>query len=114
MRHFIYFSNKEYAEKLAIRYSNSYIKNTESEVFGISPLEDDVFIIDAHFGNGKMSELRGLNIAYKLLSGNNRISNLKINILSWFSEKYILERFPIAKELAQYNTNIKFIQLPAL
>lgn len=113
MRHFIYFRNKEYAEKLAIRYSNSYIKNTESEVFGITPLEDDVFIIDAHFGNGKMSELRGLNIAYKLLSGS-RISNLRITILSWFPEKYILERFPIAKELAQYNTNIKFIQLPAL
>jgi len=109
MRYFIYFRNPEYAKILAGKNTNSYIKKTESEILGVDPVDHDVFIIDAHQG-GDMSDLNGLNVAYRLFNSIRKI-NAKIRILSWFTWEQIVSTNQFAKEMASSN-KIEFFQLP--
>lgn len=109
MRYFIYFRNPEYAKILACQNSNSYIKKTESEILGVDPVDDDIFIIDTHQG-GDMSDLNGLNVAYKLFNSIRKV-NAKIRILSWFTKEQIVRTNQFAKELVSSN-KVEFFQLP--
>lgn len=109
MRYFIYFRNLEYAKILAGQNPTSYIKKTESEILGVDPIDHDVFIIDAHQG-GDMSDLNGLNVAYKLFNSIRNVS-AKIRILSWFTKQQIVRINQFAKELVSSN-KIEFLQLP--
>lgn len=111
MRYFIYFRNPDYAKILAGQDTNSYIKNSESEILGVDPLEHDIFIIDAH-QDGDMSDLNGLKVAYKLLK-TIRNKNAKIRILSWFTKEQMEYTNQFARELASSN-KIEFFQLPLI
>lgn len=112
MRYFIYFRNSEYAKILTSQLTNSCIKNTESEVLGVDPWEHDIFIIDVHYGVGDMSDLHGLNVAYKLFISIRKI-NTKIWILSWFTKEYLIRNNQFAKELSS-SSKIEFFQLPLI
>ena len=109
MRYFIYFRNPEYAKILAGQNPNSYIKKTESEILGVDRVDHDVFIIDAQQG-GDMSDLNGLNVAFKLFNSIRKV-NAKIRILSWFTKEQIIRTNLFAKELVSSN-KIEFFQLP--
>jgi len=111
MRYFIYFRNQEYAKIIADKNPNSFIKKTESEILGVDPVDHDVFIIDAHQG-GDMSDLNGLNVAYKLCNSIRKV-NAKIRILTWFTKEQIVRTNQFAKELVS-NNKIEFFQLPKI
>lgn len=110
MRYFIYFRNSDYAKILAGENPNSYIKNSESEILGVDAVENDVFIVDAHHGEGDMSDLNGLKVACKLLKSiGNR--NAKIRILSWFTKEQMAHNNQFTRELTS-SRKIEFFQLP--
>lgn len=109
MRHFIYFKNPEYAKVLAERYKNSFVKETVSEIMGIYPLDHDVFLIDAHFGDD-MADLCGLTIGYNLGKKFSNI-NIRIYIMSWLPIHYLMREHSIVNELIR-NKKVEFVQLP--
>lgn len=111
MRYFIYFRDTDFAKILKSKHQNSYIKNSEAEVLSVNPLEDDVFILDAHYGGGDMTDLNGLKVAYKLFNSF-RKNNVKIWILSWFTPEYIKRNYQLAQELS--SDSIEFYQLPLI
>lgn len=112
MRHFIYFRNQDYAKILAKKFNNSFIKETQFEINGVDALDGDVFIIDAHFGQGEMAELCGLKIAHDLVKKNDN-QNITVKVYSWFFKEY-MDSLPIIKEINSYKTKVEFIQLPKI
>ena len=107
-KYFILFRNIDYAKTIKnVLYGK--ICSTESELFGISPNENDVFLIDAHFG-GQMSRLNGMNILKKYLSiyRNTRFS---VRVYSWFDTEYIA-RNHLDKSYILKLPNVKYMRFP--
>ena len=106
---FILFKNEKYADELG-RKIGAIVRKSELEIRTVSPRDDDVFIIDAHYGNN-MNDLHGIKIAEDIRNYCVRRNlNIQIKILSWFKEN---------SEIIQKNynhlsgkENIEFIQLP--
>jgi hypothetical protein len=107
---FVLFKNEKYAAELAGKIDDVVVRNNEVEVKGIIPHNDDVFIIDAHYGNN-MIDLYGLKIVRVI---RNRCMqenlNVQFKILSWFKEDCEI----VLKNSYHLSgkENVQFIQLP--
>lgn len=68
------------------------IRKSESEIFGIKPRKNDIFLIDSHFG-GQMSQLNGLNIVRKILNLR-KDEQFRVQVYSWFTKEYVYQNYP--------------------
>lgn len=108
-RFFILCRNTEYAYFLS-DLLNGIVRTTESELLGITPVRNDVFIIDAHFG-GLMTQLQGIELSKRILKSNPD-TDFRVIIISWFSKDYV--EFSLNYPRAINNDRLKYKQLPII
>lgn len=108
--YFILFRNFDYAKTIE-KALNGKICSTKSKLFGITPKENDVFLVDAHFGN-QMSNLEGFDILREFLSINPGI-RFNVKIYSWFTTEYITLNYP-DKSVMLKMPNVQFNRFPVM
>lgn len=107
MRSIIYFPNKEYFESVGFSYKNRRYKESASDMLGVTPEQNDIFVIDLHSCKYNFD---GIPIAKSLI---NRIWTIdaEIHLFSWFTKEQLKERDLLPTELI-VSKKTKFYQLP--
>lgn len=108
--YFILFRNPDYAKELEKAFGGK-ICSTKSKLFGITPKEDDVFLVDAHF-EGQMSSLNGLDILKEYLFFHREIK-FNVKVYSWFTAEYIHKNYP-DKSFILKLSNIQYLRFPVI
>ena len=116
MNTYILFRNKGYAETLAERIgSGAEVRFNEDNLHGIIPQDNDIIIVDAHFG-ATMSDFGGLKIVAEMQEKYKRWGKkAEFKILSWFSKKEWKDEIPVLKtpkKQLHLQDNVDFVQLP--
>lgn len=106
-RYFVLCRNTIYA-KIIAESLNGFVRNNKSELLGVTPNDNDVFIVDAHI-DGLMSQMNGIELVSRLINSNSD-SKHKMNIYSWFAEDYIKSNYRFPNIFR--NGNVIFKQLP--
>lgn len=108
--YFILFRNFDYAKKIG-KALNGKICISQSKFFGITPEENDIFLVDAHFGE-QMSILEGFDIVKEFLFVNQGIK-FNVQLFSWFTSEYITQNYP-DKSIILKSSNVKHIRFPVM
>jgi len=108
--YFILFRNFNYAKTIE-KALNGKICISKSKLFGITPEENDIFLVDAHFGD-QMSNLEGLDILREFLFTNQGI-RFNAKIYSWFTAEYIFQNYPNKSSILQL-PNVQYMRFPVI
>ena len=112
MNTYILFGNQSYAELLAMK-TGAVACYYEDDLYGISPKDSDIFIVDAHY-KGNMSDLKGIEIVKNMQKYACKNKDVKFKILSWFPPEWFDEKpeWISKKKQLQSQNNVEFVQLP--
>jgi len=116
MNKYILFRNKGYAEALAKKTgadAKNGVRTDEDDLKRIIPMDNDILIIDAHYGE-IMSDFYGLKIVADMQQKySDRNKKAKFIILSWYSiERFEEPDLKYQKEQLCLRYKVDFIQLP--